>query len=43
MILFHTLLSIGILVGIADGVQRELGRRDELVAARDELWRKYRL
>ena len=43
MILFHTVLAVAILVGFFDGVQREFERADELIEARNEMWRKYRL
>lgn len=35
--------AVVLIVGFVDGIRREFNRRDELVAARDEMWRKYRL
>ncbi|WNL50947.1 hypothetical protein SCREM2_gp28 [Synechococcus phage S-CREM2] len=39
MILFHTVLAVGILVGLFDGVNRLFSRSDEH-ARRDELIRR---
>ena len=39
MILFHTVLAVGILVGFFDGVEREFSRRFES-SRRDDLIRR---
>ena len=43
MILFHTLLSIALLVGLFDGIEREFTRRGESSHREDLIRRGYTL
>lgn len=41
MILFHTILAIAILVGLFDGINREVERRTEIESREDLIRRGY--